>query len=1003
MRISFQTTDTNQKVDRWKTSEKEAQVQRIGTGNGYTLDISGQLAENEIYKEQRKTVEEVMQEAGTKDVALTRDYMAVMSNSMSDEEFAELQKEGYKVGDMEIKQAVTILDQIKAALLQAGVSVSGYTDTLDMKTLTEITGNEGLAREMSKAFSERNIPLTEETARASMQALKEAQALTQPKEDTLKYMVANQKQPVIEDLYLAQFSSRAEGGRQGRGYFQDENGYLSLRADDAKIESLQPQIQKILEEAGMAELPGAEEAARWLIGEGLPLTQDTLASYMALTRIDLPMEQEELLQSMAVAVADGRTPRWAKLTKEPSLLEQAADIWKRVQHISDEAVDAAAGQGKSLTLQNLEAAQKALTAGYENTDGSNITARRQLEEVRLKMTIAANRELLKSGYAIETAELEQLVEALRNVEKQQNEILFCGKSEQETQLRAQLYTETLKVVSHIPYMPAATVGRVWAVREASGEAAELTLEQVHTEGEALAAAYKKAGEQYETFRTRPDAELGDSIRKAFQNVDDLLKELQLETTDANRRAVRILGYNHLEITEENILTIKAADMTLKNAVDKMTPAAVLKMIRDGKNPLEMTVTELDDYLSGQEQEAEAEQEKFSKFLYKLEQKKEITKEEKESCIGIYRLLRQVEKTDGAVIGSLVFQGAELTFQNLLTAVRTYHSKPINAVVDDELGTVAEVRQEGSRIDEQIARAFVRKIYHGLDGENVLTAIPDMNTELEKAAEWMEAQEINEEAELSYRRWQMEALREAQSVDEDQIKFLQELEEEITPNHLKAADEFRKNFSKAFMKIRKQADTYTDDQKNPFKEVADGLEEHFNSRDEAAAAYKTLAEVEKQILESAIYENPEITAVDVRELGLIYKQVSFTARLADCEKYEIPLVTEDSVTALHLQIVHSEEKKGTVEASMEHLEYGKLSVRLQLQEGKVKGLFVDCRTEKREALSELKQQLQTALKENGFEEYDAAEAKPQTEQMSTGELYRAAKTVICVMRRQAERG
>lgn len=1026
MRISFQNTDTKQSIDRWKRTEKEAQIQKIGTGSGYAgyaIDAFGMDQGHEVYKDKGKTTEDIMQEAGMQNVGLTRDYMAVMANSMSDEEFAELQKDGYRVGSMEVKTAVTIVDKIKASLLQAGVTVNGYTDTLDVDTLTEITGSEGLAQEMQQAFAEKGVPLTEETARAAMQALKEAQALTAPDGDTLSYMVANGKEPMIENLYMAQFSSRMDVSRQGRGYYQDENGYLSRRADAADMEHLQPQIDRILKEAGLMDTAGADDAARWLIGAGIPLTKETLNTYMALTEIQFPLEQSELLQEMAAAVADGRAPRQAKLTDTSSLWEQAADIWKRMQDISDDAADCVAGQDGKLTLENLEKAQKSLTDGYQNLAGKNITARRQLEEVRLQMTISANRELLKSGYAIETAELEALVEALKNVEKQQNEILFCGNSEQETALRSQLYTEMQSIASYIPDMPVAAVGKVGIFGSAEtgkiSQAADFTLQEIQTEGETLAAAYKKADERYETFRTRPDAELGDSIRKAFQNVDALLEEAGMEITEANRRAVRILGYNHLELTEENILTIKAADQTLGNVIDKLTPSATLDMIRDGKNPLEMTVAELDDYLSRQEQDAESGQERFSRFLYKLEQKDEITKEEKESYIGIYRLLRQIEKTDGAVIGSLIHQGAELSFQNLLTAVRTYRAKPIDTTVDDELGTTQEIRQSGSRIDEQIAKAFVRKIAHRMD--EAVTMPPDMtmDMQLEAFAEQLENSgaetdaNANTEAdtEHSYRRQQIEELRDMQTVTEAQIGFLETLGEPLTLNNLRAADEFRQNLSKAFMKIRKEADKYNNSQKNEFQTAASALEEQFNSREEAAAAYQAFTETEKQLLENAMYENDEITSLDVKELGLIYKQISFTAKLADTESYEIPLITEDSVTALHLQVIHSQEKKGMVEASMEMDGYGRVAVRLQLQAGKLSGLFVDMPKESKEAKTEMKEELETALEQNGFGKSEITasfEKTPQAEAMQknatpTAELYRAAKTVISVMRRQAERG
>ncbi len=40
--------------------------------------------------------------------------------------------------------------------------------------------------------------------------------------------------------------------------------------------------------------------------------------------------------------------------------------------------------------------------------------------------------------------------------------------------------------------------------------------------------------------TAPRKDMGDSIQKAFRNVDDILEDLGLETNDSNRRAVRIL-------------------------------------------------------------------------------------------------------------------------------------------------------------------------------------------------------------------------------------------------------------------------------------------------------------------------------------------------------------------------------------------------------------------------------------------------------------------------------
>ena len=1030
MKITFQSVQQEQnQIERQKETRKDGTIQKIGyengAGSGYMLDISGTPSGSEIYGEPGKTAADVMQEAGTKNMDVISDYMAVMSNTMSDEEFGKLQEDGYRIGDMEVEEAVTIVDEIKASLLKAGVSVSGYTDTLDMDTLTEITGDAGLARELAQTFSEKGVPLTEETAREAVEALKEAQALRQPGDDTVKYMVNHDREPVLEELYRAQYSSLKDGSRQGRGYYQDENGYLTKRADNINWDSLQPQIDRILKEAGLDGAEGAEASAKWLIGAGIPLTEKTLSSYMELQKISVPMEQNDLLSAMAMAVSDGKSPRQASLTGAKSLWEQAYDIWNRTQQITETAADLAAQQEGELTLAGLDAAQRLLDSGYHNVTQENAAARRQLEEIRLQMTITANRELLKSGYTIETAELEEVIQALKDVEYQQNRILFGGETPADVTARSQLYRETVDTVREIPRMPAAVIGKI------SSEKADYNLKEVKESGEALAASYKKANESYETLQTAPRRDMGDSITKAFRNIEELLEEIGLETSDANKRAVRILGYNSLEITEENIMTVKAADEALRGVVRKLTPAAALEMIREGKNPLEMTVSELDDYLNDRQQDPEREQEKFSKFLYKLEQKKEITEEEKDSYIGIYRLLRQVEKSDGAVIGSLLHQGTTLSFKNLLTQIRISRAKGIDKTVDDDLGTLQEVRKRGEAIDDQIGRAFAnrndtpeqdyytrlnREIYNTVDGDTIAQIGPDEETDLETFAEQLRQAQPDEELEASWRSVQREEYRQIRP-DSAAADMLRMMGEALTPDNIRAVHEYRKDSDGVFKKMRKGADKQTGESEKSLEVDISRLEERFTDREEATRAYRDLVETEKGILDDAMYDSEHINSVDVRELGLLYKQISFSAKLAETERYDIPLLTEDSVVALHVEIIHSQENKGSVEASMDTGRYGKLSIRLHVQDHVVTGFFIGSQEEKGAEIENLKDKVKAELSRMGFETetmatgfrsdlktgFSSERMQKEESTASTGELYRIAKATIVTIHREIERG
>ena len=118
-------------------------------------------------------------------------------------------------------------------------------------------------------------------------------------------------------------------------------------------------------------------------------------------------------------------------------------------------------------------------------------------------------------------------------------------------------------------------------------------DRIYDNGSQMQQALEKANERYETLMTAPRRDMGDSIQKAFSNAaESLLKDMNLENSAANQRAVRILGYNGIDIYEENIQNVKTLDEQMQRAFKNMTPAVTLEMIRRGENPLDMSMEQL---------------------------------------------------------------------------------------------------------------------------------------------------------------------------------------------------------------------------------------------------------------------------------------------------------------------------------------------------------------------------------------------------------------------------
>lgn len=937
MKITIDSYNSNQNIDKITTVHSAVRVQETNKADGYALDISGIVRDNKAYGGQGKTTEEVMQEAGQSldTLALQKDYMAVMSNSVSEEDMAKIWEEGFHPGSEDIETVVTIVDKIKASLVKAGANIVGYTDDLDMETLSKAVGSEGLARSIVNAFSQKDIPLTESNVADTVQAYEKAEEIQTFNDGAMKYMVQNQITPTIENAYKAQFSDMTNGDRQGRGYYAaDTKGYYAKKADNFNWEQLQPQMEKIIEEAGLVVDEASLENAKWLVEKGVPLTADALTLLSEIKNIELPRDMEWIVQSAAAAIANGKSAKDALLTDNRSLDEQAVDIKNVLDSIPEEAADIAVAEGKKLNIRNLSAISLRIEASVETIEVSvNITARRQLAEARLMMTVQANRQLLRSGFALDTMEMEQLVEALKDAESKQN-MTFTNSSDAVTaQTRMECYSSTLQILRDIPSMPAAVLGRAALQTETS-----VTLTYVHAEGTILKNAYESAGASYETLMTAPRKDLGDSIQKAFANIDAILEDFQMELTAENRRAVRILGYNSMEITAEAIASVKEADKELTGVIKKLTPSAVLKMIRDGENPLEMSLQELDNYLTNEEDTPEKEAEDYCKFLVNLEKNAEITEAEKESYIGIYRLVRQIEKTDGAVLGSLVNQGAELSFKNLLSAVRTNKNKGIDATIDDSFGGLNALQSRGVSISEQIEAAY-----------RVLE------------------QTESKQAEETFIKEELQNMQEAGIVSDDVIEQLLDGKQPVTIDNLLAADYLMHYRGRTFKRISEYAEKNSASAKagrgdtSAMREAVKQLQEAFTDKERAVSAYENLQETVTDVLETA--EESIVTAEDMKSVVMLHKQISLATKFAREENYEVPVYINGEMTSINLKLLHNT-GVSKVTASMFTEEIGNVAAEFTLTGEDVSGYVVCNRTEAIAALNLLKNQLETGFVQIG---------------------------------------
>ena len=932
-------------------------------------------------KEEKKTVIDEVEQAGAMDAGERKAQMAVLAETTSPEDYKKMQEDGFSLDDTASNKIVTVTDKIKAQLAKAGVDISQFGDDLDFEQLAQITGSPELAAQIANSLREADLPLTDDNFKQIAETVGMADSLSPLDDGAVKYLIDNQLEPTVQNIYFAEHSASA--------------GYIPAEQPD--ISSFLPQVKNIIVSAGLEVNDDTIATSKWMLENDIPLTKENLTYAQALRQTELTTGSEAVAGLSAEALGEGKGAQDAVILSGYTWMEQAKDAVDTVENATDEDLVYIVEKGLPLTLDSLreaaanrvsgdqsvgtvassenqseDAVQSNANESYTQKGQQLLTARRQLEEIRLAMTAEANYRLLKQGISIDTEPLVKLVEQLKNQENEYYRNLLMSEGVDASEEQVELFGEVDKKVTDMRYVPAYVLGMK--------DAEVSTIDGVHKAGMELKSSFEKASQQYETLMTAPRADLGDSIQKAFRNVDDILNDLGMELTDENRRAVRILGYNSIEITQDSVLQMKAADEEVQRVFKNMTPAVVTQMIKRGINPLEMDFTSLNQEAESikSEELGGEDNRRFSEYLWKMEQNHEISEEERSSYIGIYRLIRQVENTDGAAIGALIQQGAPLTMKNLLTAVRSEkRSNKMDYSVDYNFDGVSGT-SNGSSITDQIEAAYQNNCLK--DASELLT--PErVKVLFEQDSDWenmtpeefkaalAQAKEQTDESgiDADYAKEQLAQLEQAANADESIYRILDKYDIPNTMSNVLAMESmlnqrnqmFRKIFGSSTADHNGDNQVDADDLEAIKQELLEEFGEAVSEPADMAVAQEKLGELAENVMKTMI-NSDHVTSLDVREMKMLSAQLSVNSILAKEEQYAVPVMVNDELMNVSVKIVRGVDKKGIVDIMMESELRGKIAATFQAKEDGIHGLVATDSEETAELFEEQAQNLMDSL-------------------------------------------
>lgn len=959
-----------------------------------------------------------------------RASLKALFNRLSGADAVRIDEDGFNLNEAQPEELVNIVDRIKIELAAHGEGYPLTGSGVSVDKIQQVVGSAGYAQAIAGKMQESGVPLTPDNVSELAEALKQISGREYLSEPAKNYMVQNHLEPTIENVYLAEHAAgvSAEEAGASQGTPAADTGTargLGEPLSEADWKHLKPQIEKMLKQAGLEANEQDFKNAKTFIEQGLPVTVENLAFKASLDRMELAGGVAEgaagdigpVADRIIRHMAEGQSAASTPLTGEPGVYAQVVRAMEIVQNADygqvAHATQYAEEHQQIFNLKCIEAAAQEFTGQQEKNaskqellpaEGTheNVAAEglkeqalsnyRMLMQVQIMMTASAGVFVARQGISLTTVSIAELEMRLEAYDRKM--FLRTDGEVEETSDRQAMGSETERIYQmsfsvrralfEIKYAPDVTVGAVLG-QQADKEA--VTITDFAEMGRNLRERFRQAGQTYEAVGTQKRTDLGDTFAKAVRaSTDGLLDELGLEHTKANSDAVRILGFNSLEITTENIERVKELHSTLNSLVKHMSPDKVLNMLRENINPMSEDIHTVDAYLKAQESGADN-GERFSSFLYKLERTDGITAEERTQFIGIYKMMNMFTKDAGAAIGTLVKQNADITMENLCMAYSSRKSYGMEASIEDgaEIAAAGRVNYYLNLFDEtgySITPLTLR---------NVQQKQPIASRSVENFCEESRAQYDSKE-EAAYYESYLSKVRSALEADSAVARELERVQQPVTIANIQAMEQMMQGgyLNTLFSGYREQVSKFVD---------------KAGRREELEQVYEELrTESDGELLQAVSGETQteEPGYEEFETLRMKNRQIRFIADQSLRHDYHIPFLTEEGIGMMKLTLVSDEEDHGRISLNFESETFGTVSVEAKVagQEIGLYGVCVQNEDLLTEKLENTAQDLQASFNVSKAEvccsrsewvsriKYEQA-----ARTTATNQLYQMAKTII----------
>ncbi|MCT4544987.1 MAG: DUF6240 domain-containing protein [Vallitalea sp.] len=690
----------------------------------------------------------------------TKKQLEQLFSKVTDEDILEIINKDYDPEKITIDLFEKIISNNKLAVTNNDTKKIKEEVDKELERYAKIFGSKEEIKSIIKELKEKNLPVTEYNIMKIRSTLNKFDAIKDLKDEAILNVLRNNIELTVEKVYEAKYSSGKVNNSHntyGSSLVEQNNPPIS----DHELKHLEPQIEKIFKRENIEINNNTLETAKTFIKNDMEINKEDIEKYLYIKDIKKNINPKQIIDKAVDNIIhnnkidDIKLDETYKENKIDNTIEnnnkdddkikdkmkndiKSKKILHNLPKIKDDNIKSLIKNNEDINLSTLE--KELNNNESSNNDLSNkkdfsqeqqkeyITAKRQLEEIRLKMTIESANRLLNNGIKIDTAPLNELVKELRKIEEVEIKKELSGVGVENSKTNVSKMEEVLTTLEKTKNTSANILGKVM------NKTVDFTLKAMTSNGETNTISNNQL-EMYDKLGTKPRADLGDNIKKAFGQLEKILNDLGIEASNKNLRAAKILSHNEMEISINNINNIKVIDQKVNMILNRLHPSIVAHMIKDNLSPIDMDVNEVIEYMDDfDELLGEDLNDKIGKYIHEMDKSNSLSEKERKSMIGIYRMLNTISKSEGRAVGFLIKKDLEMTLNNLMEAakyIRRNNGKKtdINVSIDDSYGVLETLKYDSETARQQIQEAFEKAGLKATNNVKLIDAIEEFELKI----------------------------------------------------------------------------------------------------------------------------------------------------------------------------------------------------------------------------------------------------------------------------------